>query len=87
MDERLYGSIWRMVRPLLTTDDVVRLRVAARRWNVGNRHGEMGVFYFLLLQNEPYEKHWHYDMNGNKTYTLLKKNNPFMEKLPKVKAP
>ena len=25
---------------------------------------EMGDFYFLLPQNDPHEKHWHYDMNG-----------------------
>ena len=55
------------------------------RWNVCNRFGEMSEFYFLLLQNDPYEKHWRYDMNGNKTYTMLKKNNPFMEGFRKWK--
>ena len=35
-------------------------------------------FYFLLLRNDPYEKHWHDDSDRNKTYTMLKKNNPFM---------
>ena len=66
-----------MVSPVLTTDDAVRLRVVASRCNVGNRYGDMGELHFLLLQNDPYEKHWHYDMNGNKTYAMLKKNNPF----------
>ena len=79
MDEILYGSIWRMASPLLTTDDVVRLRGVASRWNVGNRCGEMGEFYFLPLQNDPYEKHWHCDMNGDKKYTMLKKNDSFVE--------
>ena len=49
------------------------------RWNVGNRYGEMGEFYFLLLQNGPHEKHWHYDIDGTKTYTMFKKTNLCME--------
>ena len=41
------------------------------RWNVGTRYGEMGEFYFLLPHDDPYEKHWHYDSDGNKTYPML----------------
>ena len=68
-----------MVSPLLTTDDVVMFRVVASRWNVGNRCGEMGESHLLLLHNEPFDKHWRYDMNGIKTlktHTILKKNEP-----------
>ena len=45
-----------MISPLFRTDDVVRCRTATSRWNVGSRHGDMGEFHFLLLQNDPYEK-------------------------------
>ena len=48
MDEIFYGSIWCMVGTLLTTDDAVRLRVVAIRWNEGSRHGEMGEFYIVV---------------------------------------
>ena len=40
---------------------------------------EMGEFYFLPPQNDPFKKHWHYNSDGNKTYTMLKKKNSFME--------
>ena len=72
-----------MVSPLLTTDDVVRCRTVTSPWNVGNRFGEMGEFYFLLLRNDPHEKHWHYDSDGNKTYMMLKKNDALMEGIRK----
>ena len=36
----------------------------------------------LLPESDPYEKHWYYVSDGNKTYTMLKKNNPFMEGVP-----
>ena len=49
------------------------------RWSVGGCHEEIGEFHFLPLQSDPYEKHWHCDSDGNKTYTMLKKNNPLME--------
>ena len=39
----------------------------------------MVEFYFLLQHNETHEKHWHYDSDGNKTYTMLKNDNPLME--------
>ena len=42
MDEMLYGTVWRMISPLSTTDDAVRCRTVTSRWNVGSRHGEMG---------------------------------------------
>ena len=79
MDGILSGTIWRMISPLLTNDDVARCRTVTSRWNVGGRHGEMGEFYFSLQHNDPYEKHWHYDSDDNKTHTMLKKNSPLME--------
>ena len=39
MEEVLYGSEWNMISVLLTTDDVVKIRTAASRWNVGDRYG------------------------------------------------
>ena len=57
MVEILYGTIWRMISPLLATDDAVRCRTVTSLCNVGSRSGEMGEFNFLLLQNDPYEKH------------------------------
>ena len=71
MDEILHGTIWSMISPLVTTDDVVRCRTVTT--------GKMGEFHFEPQQNDPYEKHWHYDSDGNKTYTMLKKNDPFTE--------
>ena len=38
MEEILYGSLWKMIGLLLTTDDVVMLGTVARRWNVGQRY-------------------------------------------------
>ena len=34
MHEIPYGTIWRMIRPMLTTDDAVMRRTVASRWNV-----------------------------------------------------
>ena len=36
-------------------------------------------FYFLVLQSDPYEKHWYCDSDGKKTSTMLKNDNPVME--------
>ena len=37
IEETLHGTIWSLSSPLLTTDDVVKCRTVARRWNVGCR--------------------------------------------------
>ena len=40
MDEILCGTNWRMISPLLTTDDVVWWRTVTGRWSVGSRYGK-----------------------------------------------
>ena len=37
MEDMLYGSVWCMINPLLTTDDAVMTRTVTSRWNVENR--------------------------------------------------
>ena len=71
MEESLHGTIWYMISPLLTTDDAVRCRTVARRWNVGSRCGEMGEMFFQLLHNDPFAKHWFYDSEWNKLCTVV----------------
>ena len=51
--------IWNMISFLLTTDDAVTSRTVTRRWNIGNRYGALGDFYFMMLQSDQYEKQWH----------------------------
>ena len=78
MEESLYGTTWYMISPLLTTDEAVRCRMVAKRWNVGSRCGKTGAMFFQLLHNDPFAKQWYYDSEGNKLCTLLKKRNPIM---------
>ena len=61
VEEVLYGSVWKKISLLLTTDDVVMLRTAARRWNVADRCGAPGDTFFWLLKTEPVEKTWRHD--------------------------
>ena len=35
--------------------------------------------FFQFLHNEPFAKHWHCDVEGNKLCTMLKKRNPFLD--------
>ena len=42
MDDVLSGSVWNTVGPMLDTDDVIRVRVAAKCWNDDRRLGKMG---------------------------------------------
>ena len=63
-----------MVSPLLTTDAAVQ--DCDQSMECGQPSGE---FFFQLLHNDPYEKHWHYDSEGNRTYVTLKKRSPFMD--------
>ena len=58
VEEILYGSVWNMITPLLTTDDVVKVRSAARRWNVGDRYGALGDTFLRLLKREQFEDSW-----------------------------
>ena len=37
MEETLHGTMWSLIRPLLTVDDAVRCRKTASRWNAGCR--------------------------------------------------
>ena len=55
---------------MLDTDDVVRMRVAAKCWNGGRRCGELGKIFFQLLHSGPFVKHWYQDAEGYKLCTL-----------------
>ena len=61
---------------MLDTDDVIRVRVAAKCWNDGRRYGKNGYFFFHLLHSDPFVKHWYYDAEGYKLCTL---KYPIME--------
>ena len=61
MEEVLMGSVWELLRPLLAADDTVKLRIAARCWNVGDKYGPYGEVMFTMLKKEQFERHWHYD--------------------------
>ena len=77
--ETLHGTIWSLISPLLTTDDVVQCRTVARRWNVGCRYGELGDIFFEFLENDPFVRQWYRNVEGNKVCTKSKKSNPFVE--------
>ena len=66
IEEILHGTIWSLISPLLTTDDVVRCRTVARRWNAGCRYGKLVNIFFEFLENDPFVRHWHHDAEGNK---------------------
>ena len=70
-----------MVSFLLTTDNVVMLRTAARRWNVGDKNGSLGDTFFWLLKVDLFEKTWHHNEQGRRTYTMLRLRNPIMDGL------
>ena len=70
MDEVLFGSVWNTISPMLDTDDVVRMRVAAKCWNDGRRYGKKDKFFFQLLHSDPFEKHWFQDVEVYKLCTL-----------------
>ena len=79
IEEILHGTIWSLISPLLTTDDVVRCRTIARRWNAGCRSGELGDIFFEFLENDPFVRHRHHNAQCNKLCTLLKKCDPFLD--------
>ena len=72
IEETLHGTIWSLISPLLTTDDVVKCRTVAWRWNMGCR-------FFEFPENDPFVRQWYRDVEGNKVCTKSKKNNPFVE--------
>ena len=45
MDGILKVSLWELVRPLLSPDVVIQLRVTARCWNIGETYGPFGAFF------------------------------------------
>ena len=51
MEEVFYGSVWTMISLLLTTNDVVKMRSTACRWNVGDRDGPLGGHLLLDVEN------------------------------------
>ena len=81
MDEVLFGSVCNAISPMLDTDDVTRVRVAAKCWNDGRCYGNMGAIFFQLLHSDPFVKHWYYDAEGYKLCTL---RYPFMESFRKM---
>ena len=50
---------------MLTTDDTVRLRAVASRWNDGDRYGALGHAFFTLLELDQYRELWHYELGVN----------------------
>ena len=46
MESIFKGSLWELVRPHLSPDVVVQLRVTARCWNIGENYGPFGAFFF-----------------------------------------
>ena len=67
-----------LTSPLVTTDDAVILRTVASRWNEGNRYGALGYAFFTTLKLDQYRELWHYDSDGNRVCTSLRKRIPFM---------
>ena len=75
-EELLHVSVWDMISFQLTTDGVVTLRTAARRWNAGD---SCGGHILLATENDQFEKTWHYDEQGRRTYTMLRPRNPIVD--------
>ena len=70
-----------MISPLLTTDDAVMVRKMTSRWNEGNRYGALGYSFFMMLNLDQHKKVWHYDLDGNRVCTMLRKRNLFMDSI------
>ena len=58
MGEVFRVSIWYTIGPMLATDDVVRLRVAASRWNKGDCYGPLGRVFFKNGTGVPLRHGW-----------------------------
>ena len=46
---------------------------------MGDRCGALGDTFFWLLKMEQFEKTWHYDEHGRRTYTMLRLRNAIMD--------
>ena len=73
MEEVFHGPTWCTIRHLLATDDVVRLGVVASCWNECDRYGPLGHVFFTLLKLEQYRELWHYDRDGNRVNTSVRR--------------
>ena len=80
MEEVFHRSVCSTISPMLGTDDVVRLWVAAKCWNDGRRYGKMGEIFCQLLHSDPFAQHWYNDDEG---YQLCTVRYPIMESFRK----
>ena len=81
VEEAFHGSIWYTVTPLLVTDDAVRVRVVVSRWNKGDRCGPLGRVFFNMLTLERHRELWHYDTDGNRVTTMVKRRVLVLENM------
>ena len=56
MHKVLHVSVWSIIGPMLDTDDVIQVRVVAKRWHDGRRYGKIGKICFQLLHSDPFVK-------------------------------
>ena len=75
MEEIFDGWMWYMISPLLTTDDAVMIRTVTGRWNEGYRYGALRCVFFMMLKLDQYKKVWHYDSDGGRVRTMLRKRS------------
>ena len=70
-------SVWNLFRPLLAAGDILKLRTAARCWNVGDKYGPYGAVFFSMLEMDQCGRRWHSELpGGNRELTLLRERNP-----------
>ena len=55
------------------------VRVAASRWNKGDRYGPLGRVFFNMLTLERHRL-WHYDTDGIRVITSVRRRIPVMER-------
>ena len=79
MGEVFHGLIWYAIGSMLVADDVVRLRVAAIRWNKGDWYGPLGRVFYTMLKLEKHRELWHYDTDGHRVITSARRRIPVME--------
>ena len=58
---------------MLATDHAVHMRVAASRWIKGDGYGPLGRVFFNMLTLERHRQLWHYDADGNRVITSVRK--------------
>ena len=83
MEEVLYGSVWGLISRLLATDDVVKIRTAACRWNVGDKYGLLGDTFFFLLKMNSSRSPGTMIRKVNARDTLLRLRNPILDGIRK----